>query len=76
MYAIRQGTFITRNIRALLSGKPLQSYRPQKDFLALINLGDGRALGTKWGRLVEGKWVMTLKDWIDKSFVKRFQSHA
>ena len=76
VYAIRQGTFITRNIRALLSGKPLQSYRPQKDFLAHINLGDGRALGTKWGRLVEGKWVMTLKDWIDKSFVKRFQSHA
>lgn len=76
VYAIRQGTFITHNIRALLSGKPLQSYRPQKDFLALINLGDGRALGTKWGRLIEGKWVMTLKDWIDKRFVKRFQSPA
>lgn len=74
VYAIRQGTFITRNIRALLSGKPLQTYRPQQDFLALINLGDGRALGTKWGQLVEGKWVMTLKDWIDRRFVKRFQS--
>jgi selenide,water dikinase len=74
VYAIRQGTYITRNIRSLLSGKPLHIYRPQKDFLALINLGNGRALGTKWGQLVEGKWVMTLKDRIDRSFVKRFQA--
>jgi selenide,water dikinase len=73
VYAVRQGPFITTNIRAVLSGTPLRTYTPQSDFLALLNLGDGTALGTKWGRAVQGRWVMRLKDWIDRRFMRRFQ---
>jgi selenide,water dikinase len=72
VYAVRQGPFITHNIRAALSGEPLRTYTPQTDFLALLNLGDGTALGTKWGRVIEGRWVMKLKDWIDRRFMARF----
>ncbi len=39
----------------------------------LMNLGDGTALGTKWGFAVGGRWVMRLKDSIDKRFMRRFQ---
>ena len=73
VYAVRQGPFITHNIRALIVGRPLRIYRPQDNFLTLLNLGDGKALGTKWGRSVEGRWVMKLKDWIDRRFMRRFQ---
>lgn len=51
----------------------LRRYEPQSDFLTLLNLGDGTALGTKWGLVVEGRWVRWLKDWIDRRFVERFR---
>ncbi|HEY7696873.1 MAG TPA: FAD-dependent oxidoreductase, partial [Vicinamibacteria bacterium] len=73
VYAVRQGPFLYENLVASLEGRPLTSYRPQSDFLTLLNLGDDSALGAKWGRSFEGEWVMRLKDWIDRRFMKRFQ---
>ena len=51
----------------------LRRYEPQTDFLTLLNLGDGTALGTKWGWTAEGRWVRWLKDAIDRRFVERFR---
>lgn len=51
----------------------LRSYEPPSDFLTLLNLGDGTALGTKWGFVVEGRWVRWLKDFIDRRFVARLR---
>jgi selenide,water dikinase len=73
VYAVRQGPYLYENLMASLEGRPLQRYRPQSDFLTLLNLGDGTALGSKWGRSFEGEWVMRLKDWIDRRFMRRFQ---
>ena len=73
VYAVRQGPLITRNLVAWLEGRPLESFTPQKDFLTLMNLGDGTAIGAKWGWSFEGKWVMRLKDRIDRAFIARFQ---
>jgi selenide,water dikinase len=73
VYAVRQGPYLTRNLRAALAGRPLASYRPQRDFLTLLNLGDGSAIGGKWGVSFEGRWVMELKDRIDRRFMERFQ---
>ncbi len=73
VHAVRQGPLITHNIQARVLGQPLRIYRPQSDFLALLNLGDGSALGTKWGRSIQGRWVMKLKDLIDRRFMRRFQ---
>jgi selenide,water dikinase len=58
----------------MAAGRTLENYRPQTDFLTLLNLGDGSALGAKWGRSFEGRWVMRLKDRIDRAFMKRFQA--
>jgi selenide,water dikinase len=74
VFAVRQGPVLARNLRAHLSGKHLRPYRPQRDFLALLNLGDGSALGTKWGLAAEGRSVFALKDRIDRRFVRRFQA--
>ena len=49
VYAVRQGPVLAHNLLARLRGERLAAYRPQRDFLSLLNLGDGRAIGTKWG---------------------------
>ena len=73
VYAVRQGPFIADNLRRAVAGRPLRRYRPQPDFLTLLNLGDGEALGAKWGGSFEGRWVMRLKDRIDRKFMRKFQ---
>lgn len=73
VYAVRQGPFLIDNLRAALGGERRRRYRPQRDFLTLLNLADGRALGAKWGWVLEGRWVMRLKDWIDRRFMRKFQ---
>ena len=73
VYAVRQGPVLTHNLRAALAGDPLSEYTPQSDFLTLLNLGDGTALGAKKGLSFQGRWVMRLKDWIDRQFMQRFQ---
>lgn len=73
VYAVRQGPVLARNVRARLTGRPLAPYRPQRDFLSLLNLGDGRAVASKWGISAEGAWAWRLKDWIDRRFLGRYR---
>ena len=73
VYAVRQGPYLIDNLRAAIAGRALKAYRPQGDFLTLLNLGDGTALGAKSGLSFEGAWVMKLKDWIDRRFMQKFQ---
>lgn len=76
VYSVREGPVLERNLRARLAGRPLESYRPQRDFLSLLNVGQGRAVGTKRGLSFEGKWVFRLKDRLDRAFVERFRAEA
>jgi selenide,water dikinase len=73
VYAVRQGPVLRENLEAWLAGERPRAWEPQGDFLALLNLGDGRAMAVKWGWAVVGRWVMWLKDRIDRRFVERFQ---
>jgi NADH dehydrogenase FAD-containing subunit len=73
VYAVRQGPVLAINLRALLEGRPLRRYRPQRDFLTLVNFADGSAAGSKWGHAFEGRWVMKLKGRIDRRFVARYR---
>lgn len=73
VYAVRMGPVLAENLRASLEGRSRVPYRPQADFLALLNLGDGTALGTKWGAAFGGAWVFRWKDRIDRRFMERFQ---
>jgi selenide, water dikinase len=73
VYAVRQGPILAHNLMARAGRGRLRLYRPQRDFLSLLNLGDGHAIGTKWGVSAEGRAVFALKDRIDRRFVRRFQ---
>ena len=73
VYAVRQGPYLADNLRAHLKGEKLRKYKPQKDFLTLLNLGDGTAIGAKWGFSRHSERMMELKDKIDRKFMRRFQ---
>ena len=73
VYAVREGPILEANLRACLEGGPLKAYRPQRDFLSLLNLGEGRAVGSKWGWALAGASAFQLKDRIDRKFMARFQ---
>lgn len=73
VYAVRSGPLLEANLRAALVGGGLRAYRPQPEFLMLLNLGDGSAIGCKRGIAFEGRWVMRLKDRIDRRFIARYR---
>jgi len=72
VYAVREAPVLDHNLRARLAGRPLRPYVPQRDFLVLLNLADGTAIGAKWGLAARGRWLWTLKDRIDRGFVARY----
>lgn len=74
VYAVRQGPVLDHNLRARLAGRSLRPYRPQRDFLALLNLGDGTAIGGRSGIAGRGRWLLQWKRWIDQRFMDRFQA--
>ena len=76
VYAVREGPVLVHNLMARIAGRALRPYRPQRDYLSLLNLGDGRAIAAKWGVSAEGRQLYGLKDWIDRRFMRRFQALA
>jgi len=74
VYAVRQASTLANNIVALLKGRAPREYVPQGDFLTLLNLGDGTAMGTKWGASAQGRSLRWVKDRIDQRFVRRFHA--
>jgi selenide,water dikinase len=73
VYAVRAAPVLAANLRSFCAGTPLRRFRPQAEFLSLLNLGDGSAVGVKRGVAFQGRWVMSLKDHIDRRFVARYR---
>jgi len=73
VHAVRQNPILCHNLLAALENKTLQSYTPQRDYLLIFNLGDGRGLLHRNGLVVDGRPAFRLKDWIDRRFMRRFQ---
>ncbi len=73
VFAVRQGKPLYHNWRAHILGKPLQSYIPQKKYLALIGTGDKSAIASwgKWG--LQSPLLWHLKDYIDRKFMNLIQ---
>jgi NADH dehydrogenase FAD-containing subunit len=73
VHAVRQNPILLHNLLAALENKTLQSYAPQRDYLLIFNLGDGRGLLRRNGFIIAGRPAFRLKDWIDRRFMRRFQ---
>ena len=73
VYAVRQGPYLAENLRRAARGKPLKTYRPQGQALALITTGDSHAIAARGAFAMEGDWVWRWKDWIDRRWMKKYQ---
>ncbi|HMV41385.1 MAG TPA: selenide, water dikinase SelD [Leptospiraceae bacterium] len=75
VFAVRQSEPLFKNIINLSKGKKLIKYKPQKNFLTLLNIGDGTAIASR-GKYALGasEWIWSWKDSIDQDFMEKFQS--
>lgn len=76
VYAVRMGPVLAHNLRAMLNGGALQTYTPQNQFLSLLTLADGRAIASRAGWSLAGRWAWRWKDHIDRQFIARFATPA
>ena len=72
VYAVRQAPVLFENLQAILSGRRLRTYAPQKGYLKLISLGGKSALAEKFGRAFNGPLMWRWKDRIDRKFMDQF----
>ena len=72
VHAVFGGAIEAENLLAYLKDNPLKTYRPKNRILYLLSCGDKYAIGS-WGKYsLQGRWVWTLKRFIDQRFVKSF----
>jgi selenide, water dikinase len=73
VWAVRAGAPLAENLRRAARGRALRRWRPQSDALAILGLGDDRALAWRNGIAVAGRWVWHWKDWIDRRWMRMYQ---
>jgi selenide,water dikinase len=72
VFAVRMGMPLAINLQRAVQDQPLQPYRPQRHWLALISTGDKFAVASRGALGFAGAWVWRWKDWIDRRFMHRF----
>ena len=73
VYAVRQNPVLLHNLLAALEGKEMQPFVPQRNYMLIFNMGNGRAIGWRKNCVCEGRLAFRLKDYIDRKFMKKFQ---
>ncbi|MDH4231850.1 MAG: FAD-dependent oxidoreductase [Nitrospirota bacterium] len=73
VYAVRQNPILYQNLLSALEGGELIAFRPQKKYLLIFNLGDGKGVLWKNQFVWDGRIAFILKDYIDRKFMKKFQ---
>jgi len=73
VYAVRENMILFNNLMASLEGGALETFTPQKQYMLIFNLGNGK--GVLWrGKFVwHGRTAFLLKDYIDRKFMRTFQ---
>jgi NADH dehydrogenase FAD-containing subunit len=73
VYAVRQNPVLFHNLMAALEGGALQPFRNVKEFMLIMNMGDGTGIVWKKERVWDGCLAFLFKDFIDRRFMRRFQ---
>jgi len=73
VYAVRQGPVLYANISAAIFGGAIREFIPQSRYLSILNMGDGSGILSWRSHVTVGRFAFFLKDYIDTSFMKRFQ---
>jgi selenide,water dikinase len=73
VFAVRAGPPLAENLRRRARGESPKRWRPQRRHLALISTGERYAVASRGAFKAEGAWVWTLKDWIDRRWMRMYQ---
>ena len=73
VHAVKEGMLLRSNLISALEGERLSSYTPQRHYMLIFNMGDGRGILWRNGLAVEGRFAFSLKNHIDKGFMKKYQ---
>ncbi len=73
VYSVRAAPILMANLLASLRRTPLTPFRPQRDYLGIMDLGDGSGLAWRGGYWWAGRTAMWLKRKIDRRFVNRYR---
>ncbi len=72
VWAVRAGVVLAENLRRSVRGQPLKAWRPQREGLVIMGLGEGRGLAWRNGVALWGRPIWRWKDWIDRNWMRRF----
>jgi selenide,water dikinase len=67
---------LAENLRRAVRGRPLKVWRPQREALVIMGLGEGRGLAWGNGIALWGRPIWCWKDWIDRNWIRRFVLRA
>ena len=73
VFAVRAGPPLAANLRRRARGEATRAWRPQRRHLALISIGERFAVASRGAFKAEGAWLWTLKDWIDRRWMRMYQ---
>ena len=73
VHAVMQGPVLFDNLMAALEDGELRTYKPPRNYVLILNMGDGSGIAWKWGLTVDGGLTFKLKDFIDRRFVGKYQ---
>ena len=73
VYAVREAPVLYDNLCAAVTDRPMRAYKPQKEYLKLISMGDKAALGERFGLTLSGGLMWRWKDRIDQKFMNKFR---
>ncbi len=72
VWAVRAGAPLAENLRRAATARPLERWRPQRDALAILGLGHGRAVAWRNGFSLQGRKIGWLKDRIDRRWMSMY----
>ncbi|WP_104204146.1 NAD(P)/FAD-dependent oxidoreductase [Billgrantia saliphila] len=73
VYGVRQAPVLLDNLAGSLAGRPLRRYVPQARALAILDLGQGRALAIRGRLWWTGRASLWWKRWLDGRFMAQYR---
>ena len=74
VFGVRAAPVLLDNLIADSSDPPLRPFRPQKRWLSIMDLGDGRGLATRGRFWCLGRMALWLKRRLDHDFIRRMRA--
>ncbi len=73
VHAVAQGPVLLHNLLAVLQGGKLKQVTHTQTPLQIVSLGPNDALWIKGSTVLNGRWAVWLKHFIDKRYVRQYQ---